>query len=167
MNNCIWSNHIYFGGNFSFEFDYKYESSSFAEDNQGGRMFVELRPRNNYTPLVEFGAKYSMANPQFMMDREQFKNGGGTNPDGSTNGTYYQPTMSTVNVNKYDTLHYKITRTLYADYSAIAMEISKDGVVIASKTWENKGCNATDPITVLVQNKGVKGSFSHVRWEVL
>lgn len=168
QNNCIWSPHVYFGGNFSFEFDYAFESSSAAENTQDGRMWIELRSNNNGTPQIEFGAKYSMADPQFMMDREQFKNGGGKNPDDSTTGTYYQPVMSSFGVNKTQTFHYKVTRTLNSGYSAFAMVISKtDGTVIASKTWENKGVNATDAMTVLVQSKAVKGKFSNVSWEIL
>lgn len=166
QNSAIWSPQIYFGGSFSFEFDYTYESTSAT--GQTGRMWVELRKYNNGTAQVEFGAKYSMDDPQFMLDREGFINGGGTNPDDSTDGKYYQPTMSSLGVSKTDTFHYKITRTLVGEYSTFAMEISKtDGTVIATKTWENKGCGAEQEMSILVQNKQVKGSYSNVTWTVL
>lgn len=166
QNASIWSPYINATTSFSFEFDYTFESTNATVGTQDGRMWVEIRKFNNGNSHVEFGAKYSMDDPQFMMDREAYLNNSGTDYNGATS-KYYQPTMSSLGVSKTDTFHYKITRQLYSDHSDFIMEISKaDGTVIATKTYSHNSNFATEELTVLVQNKNVSGKFSNIQWSI-
>lgn len=173
QNANIWSPWTYFANDFTFEFDYTFESSSVAETAQNGRMWVELRGWDYDNPLVEFGAKYSMADPQFMMDQEQYCNAYGDSGDGVSK--YNQPVWSSFGISKdtVKTLHYKIERKLVeatstvAAHSVITMTISIPGgqelVTHTVKAYSSTG--ATQEILVSVQSKLVKGKFSNINWK--
>lgn len=171
QNASIWSPWVYFGGDMTFEFDYTYGGSTVDESSQDGRMWVELRGWDHSTTLVEFGAKYSMADPQFMMDQEQYCNSYGDSEEGVQK--YNQPTVSSIGLTKdaITTLHYKITRELVeatgtkAAHSKITMTITLDGVGSISHTvYAYSGRGANEELLVLVQNKNVKGSFTNIKW---
>lgn len=168
-NQSIATPYIYFSDDFTFEWDYKFTSTSSTE----GRMWLELSTatEHDHKSWFELGSKFFAAGGgQTMMDLEGAVN------NGWATGSKYDHQFNFDNAmwgeGGLDTskgLHYKVVsdlqnicRTFYLEISSIAnpnQKLSRK-ITTVSGNWNKE-------IKVLWKNRNCAGQYSNITWSTI
>ena len=178
QNSSIVSNWITYYGDFTFEFDYKFESTSLPSGDDAGRLQLELRPRSYGGDVIQFGCKYSKG--QFMMDPTSDPSGGvyttsigdmTADLGGRWAGQYNWATGSNWGGVTYDDsqgTHYKIVRTFDGN-GVMTIKATFNSIASPSmtKTRTFTIANPTDnSMRVTITNRNVKGVISNITYTI-
>ena len=177
QNSSIVSNWITYYGDFTFEFDYKFESTSLPSGDDAGRLQLELRPRSYGGDVIQFGCKYSKG--QFMMDPTSDPSGGVyttsigdmTADLGGRWGGQFTWAGNYWGGGTYDDsqgTHYKIVRTFDGN-GAMTIKATFNSIASPSMTWTRTFtiANPTEnSMRVTITNKYVKGVISNITYTI-
>ena len=177
QNSSIVSNWASYEGDFTFEFDYNFESTSRPEGADDGRLQIEVRPWAYGGEIFQFGCKYSKS--QFMMDPPKDPtdgvytniNGGSMTVDlgGRWSAQYNWSDTAKWGGVAYDDskgTHYKVSRTLQDDGSTV-IKTTINSINTPTQTYTRTFTitgMSSNVLRVTVTNKCVKGVLSNFQY---